>query len=63
MDEYTAVEMAYKNGYETALKDIAKIICEKCGYGCPFKIGCNVYSDEACITRIIEGFMENIKNG
>ena len=23
MDEYTAVEMAYKNGYETALKDIA----------------------------------------
>lgn len=57
MDEYTVAELAYKNGYEDAFKDIAKIICEACGNGgCPFKEGCEAYSDQACLERIIECF-------
>ena len=61
MDEHTATEIAYKNGYEDAIKDMANIICRKCGYGgCPFKDGCEVYSDEACIERIITGFKKKV---
>lgn len=54
MDIHTATEQAYKKGYEDALKYVAKIICDNCAKGCPFKDGCEVYSDKACVERIVE---------
>lgn len=54
MDTHTATEQAYKKGYENALKHVAEIICDNCVKGCPFKDGCEVYSDKACVEKIVE---------
>lgn len=34
MNEFTATEIAYKNGYNQALKDFAERIEEKIGFSC-----------------------------
>lgn len=39
---------------EEALKKIAEAISNKCVGGCPCRNGCEVYSDEECINRIID---------
>lgn len=54
-------DAGYSEGYEDALENVATIICnEACGNGCPCKKGCDVYSDQACIERIIEYFKSKI---
>ena len=55
-------DAGYSEGYEDALKDVAKVICNTCGIGgCPFRVGCEVYSDKVCIKRVIECFKLNIE--
>ena len=56
-------DAGYSEGYEDALENVATIICnEGCGNGgCPCKKGCEVYSDQACIERIIEYFKSKIQ--
>lgn len=50
-------DAGYSEGYQDALSHVAKIISDACGGGaCPFRKDCDVYSDEACIERIIECF-------
>ena len=61
-DRYIENEVKCSKTYEDALEDMAEVICNTCGIGgCPFKHGCEVYSDKACIERIIECFKLNIK--
>ena len=55
-------DVKYLEGHKDALDDVAKVICIHCGSGgCPFKEDCEVYSDKACIERIIENFKLCIK--
>lgn len=55
-------DAGYSEGYEDALEHVATIICnEACYGGCPCKKGCEVYSDKACIDRIIEYFKLKIE--
>ena len=52
-------DAGYSEGYNDALKNVANLISEECGNGgCPFKTDCDVYSDKACIERII-GFLDD----
>ena len=55
-------DAVYSEGYNDALKNVATFICEEaCGDGgCPFKKDCDVYSDKACIERIVECFNERV---
>lgn len=56
------IDNNYLEGYNNALRDVATFICKQaCGDGgCPFKRDCEVYSDKACIERIIKCFNEEI---